>query len=338
MRVNRPGFIGRLRQWGWWVIAPTALIVALMLLMTGGTGTATASQPRVLLTDVLFQEQQPMCQSCHPKEYANWTGSTHAQATLDPVFQEQLAKSHNQAACLNCHTTGFDTGSGKFLSEGVTCEACHGQYKEGHPAAATMQLPMASETCRVCHADTFKQWETSQHGAKNIECFDCHMAHTQGLRLGSEDKLCAACHSDQTTAAAHSTHGITGVDCETCHMAQAGATSATTMGQKPTRDHSFTIGSDVCTGCHRSSIHTAASTTSGMSDVSLQSDGKVGAMAQQAPAAVASTGDAPEVQKRVESLRNVAVLSMGLAFGVGGFFGLVAGIIGMTLLRKRGAE
>jgi hypothetical protein len=338
MRVNQPGFIGRLRPWGWWVIAPTAAIVALMLLLTGGTGTATASQPRVLLTTVLFQEQQPMCQSCHPKEYADWKGAPHAKATLDPVFQEQLAKSQNQAACLACHTTGFDTGSGKFLSEGVTCEACHGPYKAGHPAAATMQLPMASETCRMCHLDTFKQWETSKHGAKNIECFDCHMAHTQGLRLGSQEKLCGACHSDQTTAAAHATHGIKGVDCETCHMAQAAATTGASMGQKPARDHSFKVGSDVCAGCHKGTIHNVASPSGGTSGVSLPLDTKVGTMAQQAPAAAVSAGDAPELQKRVETLRDVAVTSMGLAFGAGGFLGLVAGVVGMTLMRKRGAE
>ncbi len=338
MRVRRPELIGRLRPRSWWVIAPTALIVALMLLLTGDTGTVTASQPRVLLAEVLFQEQQPMCQSCHPEEAADWKGSPHSQATLDPVFQEQLAKSHDQTACLSCHTTGFDTGSGQFLSEAVTCEACHGPYKEGHPAAATMQLPMDSDTCRVCHEATFEQWETSQHGAKNIECFDCHLAHSQGLRTGSEATLCGACHSDQTTAAAHATHGIQGVDCETCHMAEPAATASATMGQKPARDHSFKVGSDVCAGCHQSTIHSVSSGNVGMTGVSLQTAGTAAKLAEPAPAAAATTAGAPDLQKRLESLRNVAVVSMGLAFAAGGFLGLVAGIVGMTLMRKRGAE
>ena len=107
------------------------------------------------------------------------------QSHARPVFQEQLAKSHNQPACLTCHTTGFDAGSGKFMSEGVTCEACHGPYKEGHPAGQTMQLPMESATRAGCAIrPPFEEWEKSQHAAKQIDCFDCHQAHTQGVRTG----------------------------------------------------------------------------------------------------------------------------------------------------------
>ena len=40
------------------------------------------------------------------------------------------------------------------------------------------------------------------------------------------------------------------------------------------------------------------------------------------------------LERRLSSMRNVAVVGMGLAFGVGGFIGLVAGIAGMALLRR----
>ena len=90
-----PGFARRIRLGGWWAILPTLLIVALTLLLTGATSAspAPASQPRILLTDLLFQEQKPLCQSCHPKEYEDWKDTPHAKATYDPIFQEQLKKS-----------------------------------------------------------------------------------------------------------------------------------------------------------------------------------------------------------------------------------------------------
>ena len=211
----------RLPAKGWVVILPTLIILAVVLLLTETTSAAPSpAHPRVASNQLTFQEQQPLCQTCHPDEYNVWKDSTHAQATLDPVFQAELAKSHNQDDCLKCHTTGFDTGSGKFMSEGVTCEACHGAYKKDHPAGQTMTLPIDAETCRMCHEAAFSEWETSQHAAQKIECFDCHQAHTQGLRTGSAETLCAACHTDEQTKLAHSVHGISGVDCGSCHMAK----------------------------------------------------------------------------------------------------------------------
>ncbi len=247
---------GSKRQTGWLVVAPTLLITASVLVFTESTAAVPDMQPRELITDVLFQEQIPVCQSCHPDEYEQWKVTTHASATLDPVFQEQLAKSPNQEACLACHTTGFDTGSGSFLSEGVTCEACHGPYKEGHPAAETMQLPMASDTCRMCHLTTFVEWETSQHAAQNIECFDCHTAHTQGLRTGSQETLCASCHPEQQTELAHATHGINGLDCASCHM--SAETTVSEDGQKaPGHSHGFDVAADTCARCHEGTIHSS---------------------------------------------------------------------------------
>jgi hypothetical protein len=283
------------------------------------------------MSQLLFEEQKPLCQSCHPKEYEDWQGTMHAKATLDPAFQDALSKSANQAACLTCHTTGFDTGSGEFLSEGVTCEACHGPYQEGHPNAATMQLPMESETCHVCHQDTFAQWEKSDHAAKNIECFDCHMAHTQGLRTGSEEKLCSACHSDRQTEFAHATHGIEGVNCTACHMAPADETEATVMpGQAPVRNHNFKVGSDVCAGCHQDTIH-SAQPGAGQTNVSLDVNRQV----EEANRVPELEQEVTGLETRVRGLQNMAVVGMGLAFGVGGFGGLVLGIAGAVVVRRR---
>ena len=42
-----------------------------------------------------------------------------------------------------------------------------------------------------------------------------------------------------------------------------------------------------------------------------------------------------DLEARVNSVRNLAVISMGLALGVGAFFGLLAGIVGMSLWHAR---
>ena len=222
----------------------------------GGSDPDSVGQPS---GELLFQQSQPACQTCHPEEYADWQNTVHAKAALDPVFKEQFAKSHNQGDCLKCHTTGFDKSSGKFAWEGVTCEACHGPYKQGHPAAQTMQLPMESTTCRVCHEAAFGEWEKSSHAQQKIECFDCHRSHTQGLRTGSAETLCAACHNNQQTQLKHSIHGIGGVDCGNCHMAKAQKNTAggasTTGAEIEAKSHSFSVPTDVCNRCHSNTIH-----------------------------------------------------------------------------------
>jgi hypothetical protein len=250
-----PKWSVRLRLGGWWAVIPTLAITGLMLFLTGTSGAAPAAQPRVLLTNVLFQQQTPVCQSCHADEYRAWQAGSHAKATLAPAFKDALSKAGDQAACLTCHTTGFDTSSGKFLSEGVTCEACHGPYRAGHPNAATMQLPMASDTCHVCHQQTFTEWQASAHAGKNIECFDCHQAHSQGLRAGSVNELCGTCHSDKQTEMAHATHGINGVDCVSCHMSKELVSNGSGMQIMAPR-HTFKVSADVCAGCHEATIHT----------------------------------------------------------------------------------
>lgn len=319
---------------GWWVILPTALILILVLALTSTSQAAPAPQPQPLLTQLLFQEQQTPCQSCHPEEQAAWKNSVHAQAVLDPAFQEQLGKSHNQEACLACHTTGFDAGHGTFMAEGVTCEACHGAYKEGHPKSETMQLPMESATCRMCHTAAFEQWETSQHAANQIDCFDCHQAHTQGLRLGSQEKLCAACHSDEQTNLAHSKHGISGVDCMSCHMSsQMKETSDTGGIELAMSNHSFTVASDVCIRCHADSSH--PETAANQLNTSTQAEEAAPASELQSRRLAELEQQVTAAEKQAGDLRNLAVLGMGLTLGIGGALGMVVGVGGATLLRRR---
>jgi hypothetical protein len=335
MTLSKPG-----KHWSGWLILLLPLLIAFLVLAlteTSRAAPAFLAQTNSPVSDLLFQQSQPTCQSCHPDEYAAWKDTTHAKAALDPVFKDEFAKSHNQGDCLKCHTTGFDDKSGKFVWEGVTCEACHGSYKQGHPAGETMQLPMASTTCRVCHQAAFQEWEKSKHAQQKIECFDCHQSHTQGLRTGSAAKLCAACHNDQQTQFTHSIHGIGGVDCGSCHMAKeqkntAGAT-ATTGAQIEAKSHSFVVPADVCNRCHSNTIHpTNSNLPTSQSMVASRPTGT--ASPSDFSRETELQGRISELQNRLNALRDAAVISMGLALGFGGFGGLLLGIAGMSLWQR----
>lgn len=324
---------------GWWVIVPTLAILALVLVLTlaaTGANAAPLTETASPTSTLLFQVQEPLCQNCHAAEYEVWKTSPHAHATMDPVFQEQLAKSHNQEACLACHTTGFDTGSGKFMTEGVTCEACHGPYKEGHPAGETMALPMQSDTCRMCHSAAFGQWETSKHQTAGVDCFDCHQAHSQGLRLGTVEQQCEACHTDEKTRLAHSKHNITGIDCGSCHMAkETHETAAATGMSMAMSNHTFAVASDVCARCHTDSIH---GDVANAAKPAVPTENKAVVIENQARRVAELESQYNAAEKRNTDLRNIAVVAMGLAFGVGGAAGLALGIGATALIARRKAK
>ncbi len=326
---------------GWLIILLPLFIAAAVLILTETTQAAPALIPGISpSSELYFQQSRPACQSCHPDEYADWKNTVHAKAALDPAFKEQFSKSHNQGDCLKCHTTGFDKDSGKFDWEGVTCEACHGPYKQGHPAAQTMQLPMESTTCRVCHQAAFQEWEKSKHALAKIECFDCHRSHTQGLRTGSAETLCAACHNNQQTQFAHSLHGIGGVECGNCHMAKAQKNTAgmtsTAGAEIQAKSHAFVVPADVCNRCHGNTIHPAGGATqmnTGQPVAQPKSSG------QAAPAVNPAHETELEaqisaLQSRLTALRDTAIVSMGLSLGFGGFVGLLLGIAGMSLWQR----
>ena len=81
------------------------------------------------------------CAQCHPKQYREWSVSSHAYAQLSPMmtaFQNALNKKNSSTAgdfCLRCHApTGTALGEPTSMSnldrspaarEGVTCVTCH---------------------------------------------------------------------------------------------------------------------------------------------------------------------------------------------------------------------
>ena len=197
-----------------------------------------------------------------------------------------------------------------------------------------MQLPLDSDTCHVCHQDTFTEWQSSAHAANGIECFDCHMAHTQGLRLGSEEKLCAACHADLETQYAHrptalreSIVRIATWPRMTKRRPAPWWACRNRRGAIPSPSHPMCVPAATRARSIRLRRRLRPATwPCHQSRINADATGQVSGLQKQIA----------DLQQHVKSLRDVAVVSMGLSLGFGGFLGLLAGIILMTILRKRG--
>lgn len=185
------------------------------------------------------------CAQCHGEIYHEWEATRHSGAMADPVFQQAWLEARQPGYCLACHTTGYDVKSGDFAFEGVTCESCHGAYKEGHPPDP-MAVNESAEFCGRCHtgvhSPTYEEWLVSGHAKGGIECTSCHRSHSESLRADTPSELCGRCHRE---AYEGSVHSIEGLSCEGCHMYR-GPEDADFKGT----GHTFEIAPEVCAGCH----------------------------------------------------------------------------------------
>ena len=267
------------------------------------------------------------CAECHSAETEAWQASPHARALTDLDKSVQSACAEGMAgtkcACLACHTTDFDPAANTYAHAGVTCEACHGPYVEGHPQNGVMQLDADSSVCSDCHAETHKQWQASLHAQAGVQCIGCHLSHSQDFRL-SDEELCGACHRDRLEDFAHTTHETAEVGCTDCHLSSAPvdeaaalASAEPAMGGGTVPSHSFTVvSSQACVGCHGQTIH-EQTPSSGLTPVA---DVRLLALADQAPELAAQL-DAAE--QSIKSLRVMSLVSLGLGMGIGGMLGIV---------------
>ncbi len=258
------------------------------------------------------------CAECHYAESAAWHESSHAHAleAADNALQAACAgeEPRSECACLQCHTTAYDPNSGTYAHQGVTCEACHGAYIEGHPEADSMVLVADDSLCQDCHQDTHQQWSGSPHAQANVQCIGCHRVHSQDLR-SSDGTLCDSCHSGQHGGPVHTAHIGRGAACVDCHLTSAYTPQAsedaaylTVAGRPVPASHGFAVSSTgACIACHQ--------TGQGI-DRSVD----VQAVIEQS-SELASEIDRLEQEKR--SLQTWAFVALGTGLGVGGMMGAV---------------
>jgi hypothetical protein len=106
------------------------------------------------------------CKECHPKTFAFWSGTDHANA-FTALLHDPKPNTAFDAECVSCHTTGFEYNSG-WVSETATphlagnqCENCHGP---GSKHCAEPDNPQFLEAISV----------TIEQADKNRLCYHCH--------------------------------------------------------------------------------------------------------------------------------------------------------------------
>lgn len=261
----------------------TALVTIALLLV------ATSAQPVFAQVD----EPNETCISCHSEEGDAWESSAHGSVPAESID----------------------------MLGGASCVDCHGPYVKGHPAEGTVRLSVDSTLCQACHAETYDQWEHTQHAGEGVQCISCHTPHSQGLRL-TDQVLCSSCHRDNLTDSLHTAHVDGDVNCTNCHMNGANYTGplATTDIQVaalnlPTHDF-VTVNAQNCLTCHRDDVDTPIATQSTTGQVDSNT----------------ATQDKATFVDDVLSIAN-----LGFGIGIGGVLGILFMLFAATALQRNGS-
>jgi len=190
------------------------------------------------------------CGTCHPKQYKEWSVSSHSYSQLSPVYLSlsseinELSSGTNGDFCLRCHSPiGANLGESPFISnldrhptsrEGITCVVCHRLSKNYNKRSGRLALvkgdllqpvfgPKGNEELgRVLENDKFRVVTEKGKPGRKI--------HTKINKFPSmsEPIFCATCH-DVTLLngfrleEAFSEYRLSpaakrGVTCQDCHM------------------------------------------------------------------------------------------------------------------------
>lgn len=186
------------------------------------------------------------CQACHPAQFAEWAGSMHAYASLDPVFVAMNARGQAETQgqlgnfCVNCHApmavaAGL-TDDGLNLQglaseyQGVTCYFCHnvdaveGDHNNPLRLAgdSLMRGPFADPVSNKAHTSVFSSFlDRNDHKSAQM-CGACHDVVVDAHALGAsavETKVAL----EQTYAEWQKTlfnreTSQGGLTCNGCHM------------------------------------------------------------------------------------------------------------------------
>ncbi|MBN1443971.1 MAG: right-handed parallel beta-helix repeat-containing protein [Planctomycetes bacterium] len=225
---------------------------ALLALASAGHDGRAEEPPPYHSTD--FQGSKS-CEECHPRQYLEWRGSTHAYSLIDPVFLAEYRQAVEDTRgeigtlCLDCHGTigvrsreldiSFRRVEGSGLSsqvlEGVSCEACH--RAEPPPPGA----PIANASFRLTPGDVFygrlfepeeNEAHASEHSdfmGQSVFCGSCHDVIHKGRSVESAFAEWRV-----------SVHPARGIECQDCHMLRySGQAAVGSRFRDDLRRHNF---------------------------------------------------------------------------------------------------
>lgn len=196
------------------------------------------------------------CKSCHPAQFAEWSGSMHAYASEDPVFLAMNQRGQRETGgalgdfCVRCHapqavrdgltTDGLNLASLPAASKGVTCYFCHaaeaveGTHNNPLVLAADGRLsgPITDPASDAPHASGYAALFNDTQTESASACGGCHdIVNGHGVALERTFEEWNA------TLFAIPPHGLT---CASCHMSGRDGVAATTSTRKRRlHDHGF---------------------------------------------------------------------------------------------------
>lgn len=203
-------------------------LAALALAAAACGGSATAR----LTADELRDPET--CKTCHPTQYAEWSGSMHAYASDDPVFLAMNARAQRETAgatgpfCVNCHAPlavregltkdGLDLASLPQAKKGVTCYFCHAAQS----VAGTHDAPITLASDDSLWGPFTDPVAGTPHVAKTSALFDDTSPQSAAF--------CGSCHDIVNQQGAHVERTFQewqgslyaepgkGLSCQQCHM------------------------------------------------------------------------------------------------------------------------
>lgn len=187
------------------------------------------------------------CADCHPQQYKEWTGSVHALAFKDPIYQGEINKAvkavgHDIARqCEGCHSpVGVVTGEVKapgltglssVALNGVSCDICHSvkshtgwQTPYHQPENGSFVMSPGKETKDGVVLTKYGPYKLEEEcGGGFHECVE--------QPLHKEAELCANCHqvnNYETHTPLESTYrewkdspySVKNITCQNCHMVE----------------------------------------------------------------------------------------------------------------------
>lgn len=211
------------------------------------------------------------CKACHPAQFAEWAGSMHAYAALDPVFVAMNARGQEETQgklgtfCVNCHApmavnSGL-TEDGLNLAklppeyQGVTCYFCHNvEAVEGdhnNPLRLAndtlMRGPFSDPAPNVAHASSFSSFLDKDDPKSAQLCGACHDVVVDAHALGAT-RATASVAIEQTFQEWKQTlfnqpSDVGGLSCNGCHMPIASTRDRSAIGdglpERRSRRHDF---------------------------------------------------------------------------------------------------
>ncbi|MDZ7749281.1 MAG: multiheme c-type cytochrome [Halofilum sp. (in: g-proteobacteria)] len=240
----------------------TRALLFCLLLGTGGamaaedaTDTGMEEDPHAEVYSENAYPSAAQCGSCHPRVFAEWSSSSHAYASISPMFHkfEQAITNLTQGTigtfCVRCHQqVGTQMGEpreqalwerSRVAREGVTCITCHRVKNAFGKVNGERHIEPGPITDPVYGGGTSKAEDyanvLSQPERYNIETADnpdgqqIHSAPIEFKQL-EKSEFCVSCHQvavnlgiklevvwDQYRGSPAEQHGIT---CQDCHMGE----------------------------------------------------------------------------------------------------------------------